>query len=330
MGTPSSNWQEHIPPDEEAGFQARVERFRAAQESRSIRYGKGRALHRKQILGAPATFEVLADIPAHASQGVFAKPATHEAWVRLSNGGMDVQPDRKPDVRGLAIKVHGIQGPGALGSDTQSQDFLLINHESFLFPNGEEFVDLVLAAGEKPGNLFKYLRKRYGVLGAIGVMHRLARTASKPFAGFAMEEMYSAVPFACGPYAARARLLPPLQAPGSARPVDLCAEFLSHLDRGPLTYEFQLQFFVDEIRTPIEDASIPWREADAPYYTVARLHVPRASEWTDQRDELQQAIEHAVFDPWCALSEHRPLGSVMRARRFFYFESQKSRGAVSG
>lgn len=329
MAEPSTEWQEHVPPEEEAGFQARVDQFRTVQERKSRRYGKGRALHRKQNLGLPATFEVLEDLPAHACQGVFTRPAKFDAWVRLSNGGMEVQSDRKPDVRGLAIKLHGVNGPGALGRETSSQDFLLINHESFLFANGGEFVDLVLAAAESPGNLIRYLRKRYGVLGAIGVMRRLATTAAKPFTGFAMETLYTAVPFTCGPYAVRARLLPPLRPPGRARPADLGAELLSHLEKGPLEYDFQLQFFVDEERTPIEDASVSWREDDAPYVTVGRLRLPAVEDWSDRRGELQQQIEAGVFDPWCALAEHRPLGAVMRARKFFYFESQKARGAAS-
>jgi hypothetical protein len=62
---------------------------------------------------------------------------------------------------------------------------------------------------------------------------------------------------------------------------------------------------------------------------VARLLLPRGGGGSLD-EELQGRIESAVFDPWSALADHRPLGDVMRARRVVYFESQKGRGAVPG
>jgi hypothetical protein len=39
-------------------------------------------------------------------------------------------------------------------------------------------------------------------------------------------------------------------------------------------------------------------------------------------------VEAAIFDPWGALMEHRPLGDVMRARKVVYYASEKERGAL--
>jgi hypothetical protein len=44
--------------------------------------------------------------------------------------------------------------------------------------------------------------------------------------------------------------------------------------------------------------------------------------------QLASALEAAVFDPWHALVEHRPLGEVQRARKVVYFASQRQRGAA--
>jgi hypothetical protein len=85
-------------------------------------------------------------------------------------------------------------------------------------------------------------------------------------------------------------------------------------------HDFQVQFFEDEQRTPIEDASIDWQ---SPYLTVARLTIPR-----QHRDPAFDAeVEAAKFDPWNALVEHRPLGEVMRARKVAYGASQQQRQA---
>lgn len=131
--------------------------------------------------------------------------------MRLSNGGTDIQSDRKPDIRGFAIKLRGLGdrgGPGALRlGPTDCQDFLLINHPALAFAGADEFVGLVKNLSKGLGALLGYLVSRYGFLGALGLMKRFARTFKKPFSGFATEPFFTAAPIACGPYAARAAAL---------------------------------------------------------------------------------------------------------------------------
>jgi hypothetical protein len=105
---------------------------------------------------------------------------------------------------------------------------------------------------------------------------------------------------------------------------DWRADFLTHAATGPLRYELQLQFFVDEARTPIEDATVEWQESVAPFVRVADLTIDNVN--SDAAFEAQ--VEQGLFDPWHALAEHRPLGEVMRARKAIYFPSQQARGAV--
>ena len=47
------------------------------------------------------------------------------------------------------------------------------------------------------------------------------------------------------------------------------------LAAGPLHWDLELQFFVDEATTPIEDASRTWPDAETPIVTVARLTLPQ-------------------------------------------------------
>ena len=65
-----------------------------------------------------------------------------------------------------------------------------------------------------------------------------------------------------------------------------------------------------------------------PYSTVARLMLPKQDTRSAEGKELADKVEACVIDPWQALSEHRPLGDVQRARKVVYFESQKGRGAA--
>lgn len=325
---PSTQWREQIPADEAQRFAEYGARFAAIQQRKSRKYGTGRALHRKQLCAAQGTLEVLPNLPAFAAHGLFAVPGRFEAWVRLSNGGMDRAADKVPDIRGFAFRVHGVQGDSALGhGPATTQDFTLINQEQFAFPKSAEFVDFVEAAAAGGGALLKYLFKRYGLIGGPARMARMIQSLGKPFGGFATDTLYSAVPIACGPYAVRLRLVPSL-ANGKASPAaktDWGKDFATRLARQPLQWELQLQPFVSEELTPIEDASVNW---PSPYTTVARLELPPQDVGSAQGQALAQQIEAAVFDPWQALAAHRPLGDVQRARKVVYFESQKGRGAA--
>jgi catalase len=324
MKTPSRNWQEILAPDEEQRFTHYTDQLMAIQKAKNREFGPGRMLHRKQLIGLQAQLEVLPGLPAHAAHGLFARPGFHETLVRISNGSLSVQQDRVPDIRGFAIKVLGIQGPGALGGTTEAQDFLLINREVFGLRNSDAFVKLVLASAQGGSALFKHFIKEYGLLGGFRQLATAMKSLKRPFTGYATERFFSASPLTCGPYAVRVRLLPPEgQSINPAASEDWARDLKDRLAQGPLRYALQLQFFTAEDETPIEDGSKNWEEKDAPYVTVAYLTLqpPAAADFT----ELQKRIDEARFDPWCALAEHRPLGDVMRARKFAYFASQKNR-----
>lgn len=326
MAQASTQWKETVGADEARRHAGYARDFEQIQARKSAKYGKGRALHRKQHLGLEGRFEVLSDLPEHARQGLFAAPGDYAAWVRLSNGGPDRLPDRKPDVRGFAIKVRGVSGPGALGAGlTESQDFLLINHPAFAFSGPDEFVGMAKHMVKGPGAVLGYLVSRYGFFGALGMVKRLAGVMGKPFSGFATEPFYSASPIACGPYAGRVRLQAASSEVRAGAAGDWAGDFLDHLRRGPLRFALQLQFYVDEARTPIEDAAVDWPEDVAPYVTVGVLSLPAQDAEEGAGRDLAARIEAASFDPWTALLAHRPLGEVMRARRVVYHQSQVGR-----
>jgi hypothetical protein len=326
---PSTDWKERIGSDEEQRFAGFAERIAAMQKKKSQRYGNGRAFHRKQILALRARLEVLPALPAHAAQGLFARPGAYDAWIRLSNGGVDVARDRKPDIRGFALRVLGVEGAGALGGTTQAQDFVLINHEDFGFETPDDFVELVTALVRGPLSLIAHLVRRYGFFRGVARLREIARVMARPFSGFATESFFSAAPIANGPYAVRVRLRPTATATATvaagAKTGDWAEDMRAQLGRGPIAYELQLQFYCDESTTPIENGAVNWAEADAPYVTVARLTIPPQA--LDDA-ELAAAVEKATFDPWEALAAHRPLGAIMRARKHAYFASQKTRGAA--
>ncbi|MET1072865.1 MAG: hypothetical protein ABWY11_09500 [Umezawaea sp.] len=317
MTEPSTAWREVVDPDEERRHAWQAEQFAAMQLRKSAKFGTGRALHRRQRLALRAVLEVPADLPEPAGHGVFAAEASYDVLLRLSNGGFDVAPDDKADIRGFAIKVLGVRGESVFGGPAAAQDFALINHERFSSSTSDEFTAITTGAGAGPVGVLKAVVHRPRLVGGLAEVVGAVR---KPFGGFATEDFFSAAPIACGPYAARVRLRAAATevTPGATQ--DWPTAVYGRLANGPLEHEFQLQFFLDERRTPIEDAAAVW---DSPYVTVARLVIP-----SQEPDEAFAAeVEAARFDPWNALVEHRPLGEVMRARKVAYRPSQLNRNA---
>jgi catalase len=319
MKEPSTAWREHIAPDEEAYFKRVAEVITALQRNRSAKYGPGRALHRKQLLATTGMLEVLDGLPEPARHGLFATPGSHRVVARFSNGGPEVQSDRIPDIRGFALKVLDVGGPSALGGTTDYQDFLMINQDRLPTRDSREFTDFMAAStpGPLPGLL--HLFKAHGLVGGWSRLRELFAAVGKTFKGFAAERFNTAAPLSCGPYAVKLRLKPVGNPPPSARAKDIVADLRERLAIRPVQWDMELQFFVDEAITPIEDASKAWPDAETPIVTVARLTLVAAS------DAAAKQAEAARFDPWSGLAAHRPLGEIMRARKAAYYASQQGR-----
>ncbi|HLO13218.1 MAG TPA: hypothetical protein VK206_00200, partial [Anaerolineales bacterium] len=95
------------------------------------------------------------------------------------------------------------------------------------------------------------------------------------------------------------------------------------LRAGELRFDFCIQLFVDEKKTPIEDAYIEWKESDAPPIPIATLILPKQ----DFDPALEQAIESIAFNPWNTV-DFTPLGLINLARKKVYGASAHHRGAL--
>jgi catalase len=317
MGDPSTDWREVVLAGETERQQAQAEAFVEMQTRKDGKFGTGRALHRKQLAALRATVDVPGDLPAYAKQGIFSMANRYDAWIRLSNGGFNRAADHTPDIRGFSVKILGVTGKAALGGEAVSQDFALINHERFSSATSEDFTKVVTTGGSTPGGIALRLLKNPGM---IPQLKTVSGALKEPFSGFATQDFFSAAPVAFGPYAVRVKLAAASSEVNQAASQDWAADIYGRLEHGVLSYDLQVQFFVDEEHTPIEDASINWQ---APYLTVAKLTIPR-----QQPDAgFAEEVESARFDPWNAVVEHRPLGEVMRARKVAYFASQQHRSA---
>lgn len=74
---------------------------------------------------------------------------------------------------------------------------------------------------------------------------------------------------------------------------------------------------------PIEDASADWPQDESPYQAVAKLSISPQEAYSPERRVFADDV--LSFNPWHCIEEHRPLGSIMRARIKAYEASTKFR-----
>lgn len=348
---PSTAWEEKIEPDEEelfSSFAREIEerqrgvlreiegrRDRGGRDAEIARRVGGRLLrgfHAKPHAGLVAEFEVLPGLPAHARFGVFAEPRVFPAVVRFSNGTHTLQEDKKPEPRGIAIKLFGVAGEKLLEEqrDAVTQDFLATSHSvTQTVRNVRQFMAFVRAEEKGIPALIPSLIRHVGLREGVRILLALRRTVLKPkVLSMATEEYSGTAPIKLGPYAVKFTVRPPEgteRAEGEIpqdRPDFLREDLAERLRRADLVFDFVVQFFVDKKLTPIEDTSVPWEPGVAPFVRVARLRIPKCE--PDER--LTEKVNWLSFTPWHTTEDHRPLGNVMRARKFAYEASSAHRG----
>jgi Catalase len=331
---PATDWKEIVPEGEGARFERHAEALRDLQRKRAKGGRTERALHAKGNAGVEAELAVLSNLPEYARIGLFAEPGTYKAYVRFSNGSGAVQHDAKGDVRGVAVKVVGAPGkkiiPGL--EDAKTQDFLLIKSPATPFRDADEFVSLVVAAAN-PITLLPMLIGQRGLRGAFRFLKKLSKGVSQPITSVATTGYYSALPIKYGPYAVHYALRPhAAPEPGAKKGVTpdyLGEDLAARLRKGPIVYDFRVQFFINDKKTPIEDASVEWKEEDAPFLTIARLTLPQQDMGSARGRKVASMVEAFSFDPWHATEDFRPLGNMMRARNHAYRLSTQERGAAA-
>lgn len=96
----------------------------------------------------------------------------------------------------------------------------------------------------------------------------------------------------------------------------------------PAVWELRVQLATDIEAMPVEDSATEWPEDETPYVAVARVTATPQQSWSE---ELWAEIESGLaFNPWIGLAAHRPLGSIMRARRPAYAAAREYRGQANG
>ena len=116
-------------------------------------------------------------------------------------------------------------------------------------------------------------------------------------------------------------------APDKDDPFFLRDDLQGRLRSGDARWRFYVQLAVDDDRTPLDRATVRWREQDSPPVHVATLIVPQQD--IEARGQAAYG-ENLSFTPWQTLPEHEPVGSIAQARRAVYAASAAARRNTNG
>jgi hypothetical protein len=306
-----------------------------------------RGTHAKGVC-AHAQFEVL-DVTAERSpvlttrlaKGIFANPGIYSAVVRFANADPSINSDFKPDVRSLSFSVDftrdGMDRDGMAVSTAKPgrQDFSMQNATTLPINDSPAFlatIKLLTASNPIFGLWSLPFKDKLRVVRTLALAEIQARQRIKPYQQL---RYWSTVPFRHGPrdvvkYSAtpftdnQAR---PLQ---KSNPKGLHDELVRHLkeDAKMSGFDVAVQFLdVDKMtywckhrdaNFWIENASIEWNEAEAPFHTVASLTLLPNSQLSPE--------ESAYFDvTGNSTPDSTPVGSINRARWPAEVASRKAR-----
>ncbi|MBV9960328.1 MAG: catalase family protein [Acidobacteria bacterium] len=315
--------------------------------------GIGRVVRNAHAKGyglARGEFEILSGLPSEYAQGIYAKPGRHEAMVRFSNGTNHVGGDQfLGPITGIGLKIFGIEGKTLLEDEPDSHtfDYALINHPVF-FANTLAHYVFIQSLGASlglppPANLTPEERQ--------AELHRflynfVTGKGTLPPEQWAWEELGAFLQLAPikpvnlilstywtmgavrhGDYVAKVRVAPVQSFADRVeqRALDLTSAeqvfrpaLVAELRKRPYEFDVQVQLSTDLTRMPVEKTTVLWPENLSPFVTVAKLRLPQQDIGGDDNFER---MDKTSMSPWRVTEEHRPLGSIMRARKEVYRQS---------
>lgn len=280
-----------------------------------------RAQHAKMLAGIKnAEFRVSSGIPEDLRVGFLKPGAVYPAIVRFSNaGGFIRADDSEDDLRGAAIKINPPEGA--------EHDFLMTNAEEHHAKDAFEAMSTSVAFSTE-GALrqmldadnkaiqaidgFVELAKRVGPIDAARIILTLKRQMKIPVGSLATETYWSRAPLRIGEVVVKYLLSPVVQkVEPKESEKNLGEELKQRLEQSEVRFNFQVQRYVNEDDTPLEDAREGWK---SPPEKIAELVIPQQTLVGDMA-----FFESLEFNPWhINTGDFKPIGSMNRARKVVY------------
>src|SRR5260370_10179137 len=263
----------------------------AAQQRRPLRRGT----HAKGICvqGQFEVFDVTTGrdrgLAVRLAKGIFATPGVYPAIVRFANSDSKVNSDFKADVRSVSVSVDLTRdGTTVTDGNVSRQDFSLQNATTLPINDSTAFLatmKLLTASNPAAGLWSLPFKDKLRVLRTLTLVQFQTHQKIKPYQQL---RYWSNVPFRHGPNEVVKQSATP-SPDNPARPLQrsntngLQDELIRHVkeDNKMSSFDFGLQFLDADRMTYwgkrldanfwIDNASLEWNEAEAPFHTVGRL-----------------------------------------------------------
>jgi len=312
----------------------------AAKQNRPL----ARGTHAKGV-SVQAKFDVFdvtverdARMAARLAKGIFAKPGVYPAIVRFGNADPGKNSDFKADVRSLSFSVD-LTRDGTVVSDVNvwRQDFSLQNATTLPINDSPAFLAIMklLTASNPAAGLWSLsFKDKLRVIRTLALVQVQSHQTIKPYQRL---RYWSNVPFRHGPvdvvkYSATPSSDNPAGPLQKNNPNGLQDELIRHVqeDGKMSSFDFSVQFldtdrmkYWGKLRDAnfwIENASVEWKEAEAPFHTIARLTLLPKS-------HLRPDVAEATYIDVTGNStpDSTPVGSINRARQPAEVASRKAR-----
>lgn len=312
----------------------------ATQQKRAL----ARGTHAKGICvrGEFEVFDVAANrdplLAKRLARGMFAKAAVYPAVVRFANADQNKNSDFKPDVRALSFSVD-LTCAGTVATDAPSgrQDFSLQNTTTLPINDARAFLATmkVITAANPAAALWSLsFSDELRVVRTLVLAQLQMMQTVRPYQQLTYG---SNVPFRHGPTdVVKFSLLPSPANPANplqrSNPDALKDELARHVDQDNRlsVFDFRVQFLDVDRMTYwgkrrdadfwIENASIEWNEAQAPFHTMGRLSLLGKSQLDAAASEAEYIDVTGNSTP-----DSLPVGSINRARSHGEVASRRAR-----
>jgi hypothetical protein len=317
------------PSREQADIKEILERSLAlqAKSANEQKRALGRGTHVKGV-SVRAQFEVFdvasgrdSVLARRLAKGIFAKPAIFPALVRFGNADPKKNSDFKADVRSLSFSVELAADPSIA---VDRQDFSMQNATTLPINDSPAFLAImkVLTASNPAAGLWSLSAKdKLRVFRTLALVQVQAHQTIKPYQNL---RYWSTVPFRHGAdEAVKHSLTPSPDNPANPlqrkNPNGLRDELIRHVqeDGKMSSFDFAVQFADPQRMTYwgehqdakfwIENASVEWKESEAPFHTIGRLTLLPNSVLEPDDATYIDVTGHSTPDS-------TPVGSINRAR----------------
>jgi len=281
-----------------------VELFLSRQE-KTFHHGDlaRRALHGKSLGTVAAKFRVR-ELAKELQVGLFAQAKTYDALIRFSNGGLSAKaPDLLPNIRGMALKISGVDGEKVLIGAANEQDFIMANFPTFFVSTAKQM--LMLFQGKILPLLIEKPEIPLVTLAASGRLIRSLLTL----------DYYGQMPHCFGERPCKYALLwqSKMAARSKVKNNYFDKDYLRHnlsssLKESSAEFVFCVQF--QQEGESIADPTELWR---GHYIPLADLSI------LQRKEEIKESEgEELSFNPAHSLTEHRPIEWPARMRQAVY------------